>query len=176
MTAKAEAAPTSDRELVLTRVIDAPRAKLYRAWTDPELLKQWFAPKPYTTPVAELNVRPGGANLIVMRDPQGNDHPNRGVYLEVVENERLVFTDAYTRAWEPSAKPFMTVILTFEDEGGKTRYTARCGTGRSPTARRTRRWASTAAGACAPISSPHWSRNCDTGARSSGAGGSQRRA
>src|SRR5262245_66596652 len=84
MTAKAEAAPTSDRELVLTRVIDAPRAKLYRAWTDPELLKQWFAPKPYTTPVAELNVRPGGANLIVMRDPQGNDHPNRGVYLEVV--------------------------------------------------------------------------------------------
>lgn len=125
MTAKAEAAPTSDRELVLTRVIDAPRAKLYRAWTDPELLKQWFAPRPYTTPVAELDVRPGGTNLIVMRDPEGKDHPNRGVYLEVVENERLVFTDAYTRAWEPSPKPFMTVILTFEDVGGKTRYTAR---------------------------------------------------
>jgi uncharacterized protein YndB with AHSA1/START domain len=125
MTVKAEAAPTADRELVLTRVIDAPRAKLYKAWTDPELLKQWFAPKPYTTPVAELDVRPGGANFIVMRDPQGNDHPNRGVYLEVVEKERLVFTDAYTKAWEPSGKPFMTVILTFEDEGGKTRYTAR---------------------------------------------------
>ena len=58
------------------------------------------------------------ANLVVMRDPEGRDLPNRGVYLEVVENERLVFTDAYTRAWEPSAKPFMTVILTFEDEGG----------------------------------------------------------
>jgi uncharacterized protein YndB with AHSA1/START domain len=70
-------------------------------------------------------VRPGGANLIVMRDPQGNDLPNRGVYLEVVPNERLVFTDAYTEAWQPSPKPFMTVILTFEDEGGKTRYTAR---------------------------------------------------
>ena len=60
-----------------------------------------------------------------MRDPAGNEFPNRGVYLEVVKNERLVFTNAYTKAWEPSEKPFMTVILTFEDEGGKTKYTAR---------------------------------------------------
>jgi uncharacterized protein YndB with AHSA1/START domain len=119
------ATPPSDRELMLTRLIDAPRHKLFRAWTDPELLKQWFAPLPYTTPVAELDVRPGGASLIVMRSPEGHDMPNRGVYLEVVENERIVVTDAYTRAWEPSDKPFMTVILTFEDEGGKTRYTAR---------------------------------------------------
>lgn len=116
----------SDRDLVLTRIIDAPREKLFRAWTEPELLKQWFAPLPYTTPVAELDVRPGGANLVVMRDPQGNDMPNRGVYLEIVPNERLVLTDAYTEAWEPAAKPFMTVILTFEDVGGgKTSYTAR---------------------------------------------------
>ncbi len=121
----AAATPTSDRELVLTRLIDAPRAKLYRAWTDPELLKRWFAPLPYTTPVVELDVRPGGANRIVMRGPDGADLPNQGVYLEVVENERLVFTDAYTTAWEPSEKPFMTVILTFEEEDGKTRYTAR---------------------------------------------------
>ena len=114
-----------NRELVLTRVIDVPRDKLYRAWTEPALLKQWFAPQPWTTPEAELDVRPGGATLIVMRGPDGKDLPNRGVYLEVVENERLVFTDAYTKAWEPSPKPFMTVILTFEDLGGKTRYTAR---------------------------------------------------
>ncbi len=113
------------RELVLTRLIDAPREKLFRAWTDPDLLKQWFAPKPYTTPVAELDVRPGGANYIVMRSPEGQDLPNRGVYLEVVENEKLVFTDAFTSAWVPSEKPFMTVTLTFEDEGGQTRYTAR---------------------------------------------------
>jgi uncharacterized protein YndB with AHSA1/START domain len=125
MTTEAKAAKTSDRELVLTRIIDAPREKVFRAWTDPDLLKQWFAPLPYTTPKAELDVRPGGSNLIVMRDAAGHDFPNRGVYLEVVENERLVFTDAYTKAWEPSAKPFMTVILTFEDEGGKTNYTAR---------------------------------------------------
>jgi uncharacterized protein YndB with AHSA1/START domain len=115
----------ADRDLVLTRLIDAPRHKLFKAWTEPALLKQWFAPLPYTTPVAELDVRPGGANLIVMRGPDGNDLPNRRVYLEVLENERLVFTDAYTKAWEPSPKPFMTVILTFEDEGGQTRYTAR---------------------------------------------------
>ena len=125
MTAAPETTPSSDRELVLTRIIDAPREKLFRAWTDPELLKQWFAPLPYTTPHAEMDVRPGGSSLIVMRGPDGNEFPNRGVYLEVVENERIVFTDAYTKAWEPSEKPFMTVILTFEDEGGKTRYTAR---------------------------------------------------
>jgi uncharacterized protein YndB with AHSA1/START domain len=113
------------RELVLTRLVEAPREKLYRAWTDPGLLTQWFAPKPWTTPRAELDVRPGGSNLVVMADPEGNEFPNRGVYLEVVPNERLVVTDAYTRAWEPSEKPFMTLILTFEEEGGKTRYTAR---------------------------------------------------
>src|SRR5882757_6166727 len=118
-------ADTSDRELVLTRMIDAPREKVYRAWTEAELLKQWFAPLPWTTPSATLDVRPGGANTIVMRGPDGNEFPNSGVYLEVVKNERLVFTDAYTRAWEPSQKPFMTVILTFEDAGGKTKYTAR---------------------------------------------------
>jgi uncharacterized protein YndB with AHSA1/START domain len=115
----------ADRELVLTRLIDAPREKLYRAWTDPELLKQWFAPKPYTTPVARLDVRSGGSAFIVMRGPDGQDLPNHGVYLEVVPNERLVSTDAFTEAWQPSTKPFMTLILTFEDEGGKTRYTAR---------------------------------------------------
>jgi uncharacterized protein YndB with AHSA1/START domain len=60
-----------------------------------------------------------------MRSPEGDEFPNPGVYLEVVENERLVLTDAYTRAWEPSEKPFFTLVLTFEDEGGKTRYTAR---------------------------------------------------
>ena len=71
-------------------------------------------------------MRPGGSNLVVMRGPDGKDYPNPGVYLEVVENERLVITDAYTRAWEPSEKPFMTLVLSFDDLGnGRTRYTAR---------------------------------------------------
>jgi uncharacterized protein YndB with AHSA1/START domain len=118
--------PITDRELVLTRIIDAPPARVFKAWTDSEQLKQWFAPKPGTTPVVETDVRPGGSSLLVMRSPEGQEFPNRGVYLEVVKNERLVFTDAYVKAWEPSEKPFMTVIITFEDAGGgKTKYTAR---------------------------------------------------
>ncbi|ATC65266.1 polyketide cyclase [Nibricoccus aquaticus] len=115
----------TDRDLVLTRIIDAPREKLYAAWTQPELLQQWFAPLPYTTPVAELDVRAGGSSLIVMRGPDGVDMPNHGVYLEVIPNERIVATDAFTKAWEPSQKPFMTIVLTFEEAGpGKTKYTA----------------------------------------------------
>jgi len=118
--------PGSDRELSITRIIDATPDKVYRAWTEPALLKRWFAPEPWTTPVVETDVRPGGSSLIVMRGPDGNEFPNRGVYLEVVKNERLVFTDAYTRAWEPSRKAFMTVTVTFEKEGSAmTRYVAR---------------------------------------------------
>lgn len=119
--------PTTNRELILTRVYDAPRDLVYKAWTDPEMLKHWFVPKPWTISRAETDVRIGGSSLIVMRDPDGNEYPNRGVYLDVVKNERLVFTDAYTKAWEPSDKPFMTAIITLEaqDGGKKTKYTAR---------------------------------------------------
>ncbi|WP_446809346.1 SRPBCC family protein [Methylomonas sp. 2BW1-5-20] len=113
------------RELVLTRLIDAPPEKLFRAWTEPALLKQWFCPKPWSVASAELDVRAGGTSIIVMRSPEGQEFPNQGIYLEVVPNERLVFTDAYTSTWEPSAKPFMTGIITFAPEDGKTRYTAR---------------------------------------------------
>jgi len=112
-------------ELSLTRLIDAPRDKLFRAWTDPALIPIWFCPPPWGVSEAHTDVRPGGSSLIVMRGPEGQEMPNRGVYLEVVPNEKLVFTDAYTSAWEPSDKPFMTVVLTFEEEAGKTRYTAR---------------------------------------------------
>jgi uncharacterized protein YndB with AHSA1/START domain len=113
------------RDLVLTRIVDASPDKLYRCWIEPELLKQWFAPKPYSTPRAALDVRPGGSNLVVMMGPDGVEMPNAGVYLEVVPNRKLVITDAFSEAWVPSEKPFMTVILTFEDQGdGRTRYTA----------------------------------------------------
>jgi uncharacterized protein YndB with AHSA1/START domain len=126
MATKVEVSPASDRELVLCRIIDAPREKVFKAWTDPTIMKQWFAPKPFTTPIVETDVRPGGASYIVMKDPQGNEYPNRGVYLEIVPNEKLVFTDAFTQAWQPSEKPFFTAVLTFEDAGnGKTKYTAR---------------------------------------------------
>ena len=112
------------RELILERIINASPDKVFKAWTDPELMKQWFAPKPYTTPRVENDVRTGGSSLVVMRSPEGQEIPCPGVYLEVVPNKRIVATDAFTSAWEPSAKPFMTVILTFENQGGKTKYTA----------------------------------------------------
>ena len=125
MCGSANAKPDADRELVLTRLIDAPREKVFRCWTDPALLKQWFAPLPWTIASVEMDLRPGGTSLIVMKSPEGQEFPNPGIVLEVVKNEKIVFTDAYTKAWEPSAKPFMTAIVTFADEGGKTRYTAR---------------------------------------------------
>lgn len=111
-------------ELSITRLIDAPRANIFRCWTEPELMKKWFCPRPWTTPVIETEVRAGGASYILMRGPNGEEMPMRGVYLEVVPNEKIVFTDAYTRAWEPSEKPFFTGIIQLTEEAGKTRYAA----------------------------------------------------
>lgn len=116
--------PADAFELSITRLIAVPRAALYRCWTDPALIVRWFTPPPFTTVSAEMDVRPGGASLIVMRAPDGTDYPNAGQYLDVIPDRRLVFTDAYTGDWKPSAKPFMTGILTFDDEGEGTRYTA----------------------------------------------------
>jgi len=116
----------ADRELVLQRHIAAPPEKLFRAWTDPALIPQWFVPKPWGVVSATLDVRPGGSNVIVMHDPAGNEFPSRGIYLEVVKNERLVFTDAFTEAWQPSEKPFITAIITFARAAdGGTDYMAR---------------------------------------------------
>lgn len=113
------------RDLFLTCVINSPREKVFKAWTDPVLLKQWFAPLPWTTSHVETDVRPGGSNLMVMRGPDGKEIPCPGVYLEVVQNERIVATDAFTTAWEPSEKAFMVLELNFEDQAGKTKYSVR---------------------------------------------------
>ena len=120
-----EITPMDERELVLTRLVDVPAEKLYHCWTEPALLTQWFAPLPWTTPHAELDVRAGGANRITMRSPEGEDMPNEGIYLEVVPNEKLVITDAFRAGWMPTAAAFMVIVLTFTPEDGKTRYIAR---------------------------------------------------
>ncbi|HEY4213932.1 MAG TPA: SRPBCC family protein [Steroidobacteraceae bacterium] len=118
-------ASQASHELVLTRLLDAPRQAVFRCWTEPALLKKWFAPAPYTTPVADVDLRVGGASRIIMRSPDGQEIPVPGTYLEIVPNEKLVFTDAYAGDWVPSnGKPFMTAIITLADEGAKTRYTA----------------------------------------------------
>jgi uncharacterized protein YndB with AHSA1/START domain len=111
-------------ELSLTRLLDAPADKLFRCWTTPELIKQWFAPRPYTTPVAEVDLRPGGASNVTMKSPEGQEIPCPGQYLEVIPGRRLVFTDAFTGDWNPKeGAPFMVATITFEPEEGKTRYT-----------------------------------------------------
>ena len=117
--------PTENRDLTLTRTFDAPPEKLFRAWTEPELMKKWFCPRPWTTPHIETDVRTGGSSLVVMRGPEGQEFPHRGVYLEVVPNRKIVFTDAFVDAWQPSGKQFMVAIVSFDPlPGGKTRYTA----------------------------------------------------
>lgn len=115
----------ASRELGFTRVLRARRHAVWRCWTEPALITQWFTPPPWKTVSAQMDLRPGGSSLIVMRGPDGQEMPNPGVYLDVVPGERLVFTDAFTRAWEPSDKAFMTGVLTFADEGLDTRYTVR---------------------------------------------------
>jgi uncharacterized protein YndB with AHSA1/START domain len=117
----------SNRELRISRDIPVSPDKLFRCWTDPALIVQWFTPPPWVTTAAEIDLRPGGASLITMRGPDGPEIPNRAVYLEVVANRRLVVTDAYVCAWQPSEKPFLTIELTFDDLGnGSSRYTAVC--------------------------------------------------
>lgn len=114
-----------ERDLILTRIIDVPADKLFRCWTTPELLPKWFCPPPWRVSKAVMDVRAGGNSLITMNGPNGEVVDNPGVYLEVIENEKIVFTDAFTQAWKPSAKPFMTGVITFDDLGdGRTRYTA----------------------------------------------------
>ena len=114
----------TSRELSFTRVLDAPRAAVWRCWTDSELLPKWFCPPPWKVSKATMDVRAGGSSLIVMNGPNGEEMPNRGVYLDVVPNERMVFTDAFTEAWVPSQKAFMVATVEMADEGAKTRYTA----------------------------------------------------
>ncbi len=109
-------------ELSITRFIEAPPDVVYRVWTG--RTTEWWAPRPYTTPVVELDLRPGGRALTVMQAPDGTEMPNEGVFLEVVPNRKIVLTDAFKAGWVPQ-DAFMVVTVTFEPEGSGTRYTAR---------------------------------------------------
>ena len=125
MTRPAYEQPDPRLDLVLERVIDVPRDLVWEAWTRPEHVRRWFAPLPWTTVDCEIDLRPGGIFRTVMRSPEGEDFPNVGCFLDVVENERLVFTDALMPGYRPSAEPFFTAILTLEAAGTGTRYIAR---------------------------------------------------
>lgn len=123
--AKAGAMPVAqDRMLLFTRLFNAPRDLVFRAWTDPKQLVQWFAPEGFSVAFLEMDVRPGGAWRKCMRSPEGTDYWRRGVYLEVVEPERLVFTYLSD---DPVSDPGHETVVTiiFEAHGAKTLMTFR---------------------------------------------------
>jgi uncharacterized protein YndB with AHSA1/START domain len=118
--------PLAERELVLVRESDVPAARFFAAWTSAETYPIWFCPKPWYVSDVKLDVRPGGSSSMFICGPNGEKFPNGGLYLEIVPNEKIVFTDAFTGDWEPNPNFMFTGILTFETlPNGRTRYTAR---------------------------------------------------
>jgi uncharacterized protein YndB with AHSA1/START domain len=120
-------------DLVLERTLNAPRDLVWKAWTTPEHLKRWFAPKPYEISELEMDLRPGGIFRLRMTGPDGFDtgHGNAGCVLEVVDGEKLVWTSALGPGFRPAemgegCESFpMTAVVTFADAGdGKTLYRA----------------------------------------------------
>lgn len=110
-------------DLVLERYVEVPRERVWEAWTEPERVKRWFAPSPWTIPECEIDLRPGGVFRCVMRSPEGREYPNVGCWLEVVPRERLVWTDALLPGFRPSPKPLFTAVVELEVQGSGTRYT-----------------------------------------------------
>ena len=111
-----------DRVLTLDRVFDAPRELVFRAWTNPAHLANWFGPKDFTLPFCEMDFRVGGTYRLCMRSPEGKDYWVHGVYREIIEPERLVFTWERDGADDPHAGHTL-VTVTLEDHAGKTRLT-----------------------------------------------------
>lgn len=111
-------------DLRLERTVDVPVAAVWRCWTEPHLLEQWFCPKPWRVEDVVLELRPGGAFNTTMLGPDGERSPMRGCVLHVEPERRLVFTDALTAGWRPSAEPFFTGIVTLAPDGDGTHYVA----------------------------------------------------
>lgn len=112
-------------ELLLERTLQAPRMAIWRCWTEPMLIEQWFCPKPWFVSDVVSDLRAGGASTMTMNGPNGEKFPSNGLYLEIIPGQRLVFTDAFTSAWMPSGKAFMVGDIALADApGGGTLYKA----------------------------------------------------
>jgi uncharacterized protein YndB with AHSA1/START domain len=116
--------PDPKLDLVLERTVDVSPELVWEAWTNPEHVKHWFAPKPWTITACEIELHPGGAFRFTMRSPEGEEYPNAGCFLEIIPGKRLVWTDALLPGYRPAAEPFFTAIVTFEPKDGGTHYTA----------------------------------------------------
>lgn len=101
--------------LALTRTVAAPRGLVWRCWTQPDLLKQWYCPQPWTVPEAVFDLRPGGRMNMTMAGPEGERMDLQGVFLAIETERRLVFTDAYTEDFWPSPQSFMTGTVELSD-------------------------------------------------------------
>lgn len=123
MVASSEGA-TDDRILVVTRTIDAPRSLVFKTWTQPEHVARWWGPQGFTTIHCDMDIRVGGAFRFGMRSPQGTEHWKVGVYREIVEPERIVFTFAWEKPDGKSGDELLTTV-TFTEAGAKTRLTLR---------------------------------------------------
>ncbi len=143
-TSNAAAIP-AERELVITRIFDAPRKVVYNAWADPEQMVKWLGPKGFTGKIIKMDARPGGSYRFYMRDPEGGDHWQQGVFREIVEFERIVQTYAWADAAGNPIRPETLLTVTFEDHGAKTKLTLRQAVFESVTARDMHRggWTST---------------------------------
>ncbi len=113
----------SDRVLEITRILDAPRTLVFKAWTEPEHLAHWFGPRGFTMTYYRMDLRAGGAYRFGMRSPEGTDHWLQGIYREVIEPEKLVCTYAWADANGNPTRPETLLTLTFADHEGKTRLT-----------------------------------------------------
>ena len=117
-------------DLILERDVELKPSQLYKAWTQPEILMQWFCPLPWKTVECEIDLRPGGIFRTVMQSPEGEKFPNSGCFLEVVKNRKLIFTDALLPDFRPVEKPasgaglYFTGIISFEPMGNGTKYIA----------------------------------------------------
>jgi uncharacterized protein YndB with AHSA1/START domain len=118
MTSSGKMPAASASELSIMRHIAAPRAAVWRCWTEPELLKQWYCPKPWKVTEADLDLRAGGRMNTVMEGPNGEKHANKGVFLEIVPMMRLIFTDAFTEGFMPAGKPFIVGFVHLSDGAG----------------------------------------------------------
>lgn len=114
-------------DLVISRLLRAPVGVLWRAWTDPALLAQWWCPKPWTTEVRAFDLRPGGDFHTFMRGPDGGTSDNPGSFVEIVPGQRIVMTSQLTGGWRPAASWMpMTAVFSMQAESEGTRYIARC--------------------------------------------------
>jgi len=113
---------TADREIVLSRLLHAPRELVFAAWTDPKQIVQWWGPRGFTTTTYEMTVTPGGVWRFVMHGPDGRDYKNKIIFTEVVAPERLVYRHAGEDEHEDIR---FEVTVTFQAQGGKTLLTMR---------------------------------------------------